>query len=228
MEYGQTIQGIFLRRPNRFIAHVLVGGKEEICHVRNTGRCGELLIPGARVVVCREQNPNRKTRFSLVAVYKGDLLVNIDSLAPNRAAREWLERGGWFLNPTSVRPETAFGGSRFDFLVTAAGKRHYVEVKGVTLERDGTALFPDAPTARGARHVRELCRCAAEGNGALLLFVAFCPNSGADPDFAAALREAADRGLAMAAFDCRVTEQSMVLDAPVPMMRVGLKRGRQP
>ena len=224
MEYRNTRRGVFLARPNRFLARVLVDGAEQLCHVRNTGRCRELLLPGAEVVVCREENPNRKTGYSLLSVYKGERLINMDSQAPNRAAREWLEQGGLSPLPCRVKPEVSWGDSRFDFLLEKDGKKCYVEVKGVTLEEDNIARFPDAPTARGAKHLRELTRCVGEGMGAAVLFVIqmkgikqFQPNGRTDPDFARALREAAAAGVRVLAYDCRVTESGMWIDRPVPV-----------
>ena len=222
MEYLHTCRGIFLSRPNRFLARVLVDGGEQVCHVRNTGRCRELLIPGVEVIVCREENPNRKTAYSLLAVYKGERLINIDSQAPNRAVREWLEKGGFISLPCTVRPESKWGESRFDFLLEKDNKRCYLEVKGVTLEQDHTVYFPDAPTVRGTKHLRELVRCAGEGMDAAVLFVVqmqdvarFRPNWQTDPEFSRALREAASLGVQVLAYDCRVTERSMEIADPV-------------
>lgn len=224
MEYANISRGIFLARPNRFLAQVTVNGEEVLCHVRNTGRCKELLVPGAQVVVCQEENPNRKTRFSLLSVYKGKRLINMDSQAPNQVAREWLEQGGLFPPPCTVRPEVRWGDSRFDFMLEKDSRQCFVEVKGVTLEQEGTVLFPDAPTLRGARHLRELARCAAQGIGAAVLFVvqmenvrAFRPNQAADPAFAQALRAAAAGGVRVLAYDCHVTEESLRLGGPVPV-----------
>lgn len=224
MEYANISRGIFLARPNRFLAQVTVNGEEVLCHVRNTGRCKELLVPGAQVVVCQEENPNRKTRFSLLSVYKGKRLINMDSQAPNQVAREWLEQGGLLPPPCAVRPEVRWGDSRFDFMLEKDSRQCFVEVKGVTLEQEGTVLFPDAPTLRGARHLRELTRCAAQGIGAAVLFVvqmenvrAFRPNQAADPAFAQALRAAAAGGVRVLAYDCHVTEESLRLGGPVPV-----------
>lgn len=227
MRYGKVLPGVFLERPNRFIAQVELSGRAETCHVKNTGRCRELLIPGARVYVEESGNPARKTKYDLIAVEKqtetGPLLINMDSQAPNKAAAEVLPR----LLPglTLLRPEVAWGNSRFDFYAeTEDGQRWFVEVKGVTLEEGGTARFPDAPTQRGAKHLRELCRCLDQGYRACALFLIqmkgpsrFEPNSETDPDFAAALREAAARGVRIVAMDCRVTPDSMEADQEVPV-----------
>lgn len=220
MTYGTILSGTFLARPNRFIAHVEVGGQVEICHVKNTGRCRELLAPGATVYLEESANPSRKTRFDLVAVEKGDRLINMDSQAPNKVAAEYLPR----LLPglTLLRPETRFGSSRFDFYAEAAGERWFIEVKGVTLEEGGVALFPDAPTQRGVKHLQELCAAMGKGFQAMALFVVqmaavryFTPNAGTHPEFALALRQAAARGVVIQAVDCLVQPGSLVPGGPV-------------
>lgn len=223
MKYRKVLPGVFLRRPNRFIAHVEAEGETWVCHVKNTGRCRELLVPGAKVWLEESANPARKTKYDLIAVEKGSLLINMDSQAPNRAAREFLPR----LLPglTLLRPETVWGNSRFDFYAeTAAGERWFIEVKGVTLEEHGVARFPDAPTERGAKHLRELCRCVDEGFRAAMLFVIqmkgpalFEPNAATDPAFAKALRDAEKHGVEVFAYDCLVTPDSMTIDQPVPV-----------
>lgn len=221
--YSHILPGRFLARPNRFIAHVETEAGMEICHVKNTGRCKELLLPGARVYLSVSDNPQRKTRCDLVAVEKGDLLINMDSQAPNQIAREALPR----LIPglTLIRPEAVYGASRLDFYLEAGKRKIFVEVKGVTLEENGLALFPDAPTQRGIRHLQELEKCAQEGNDALLLLViqmkgvhGFAPNAATHPAFADALGHARDAGVKIQAYDCRVTPDSMTLDAPVPLL----------
>ena len=223
MRYEQVKKGIFLARPNRFIAHVLVDDTETVCHVKNTGRCRELLVPGARVTLAVSDNAARKTRCDLVAVEKGSLYINMDSQAPNRAAGEALPR--LFPGLTLLRPETKCGDSRLDFYLEAAGKNWFVEVKGVTLEEDGLALFPDAPTERGVRHLRELACIARAGGGAAALFViqmkglrAFSPNQKTHPAFAQALCEAREAGVRLMAYDCLVTPRGMTLDSPVPIV----------
>lgn len=226
MRYPRPVlPGVFLARPNRFVARVLVAGREAVCHVKNTGRCAELLTPGAQVFVqpAAPDSP-RKTAFDLVAVYKGSVLFNLDSQAPNLAAGEFLRAGGIWPAPALVRPETAFGDSRFDFYIEHAAGRAFVEVKGVTLEENGTALFPDAPTLRGAKHLRGLARAVRQGYGAAVLFVLqfagaarFCPNRRTDPAFAAALLAARDAGVQVLAVECAVTSDSMQLTAPVPV-----------
>ena len=192
--YDTVLPGRFIARPNRFIARVETAAGEEICHVKNTGRCRELLVPGAEVVLAVSDNPARKTKCDLVAVYKGGRLINMDSQAPNHVAAEGLPR----LIPglTLLRPETRFGDSRLDFYWEAGEKRGFVEVKGVTLEENGIVLFPDAPTQRGTKHLRELEKCAAAGYGAAVLLVVqmggvsyFTPNWKTDPAFADALAQ---------------------------------------
>lgn len=221
--YQQIMEGAFLARPNRFIAHVETEKGVEICHVKNTGRCRELLVPGAKVYLSVSDNPARKTRCDLVAVEKGMLMINMDSQAPNQAAGEALPR----LIPglTLLRPETVFGQSRLDFYAEAGDRKIFVEVKGVTLEKDGLALFPDAPTERGIRHLQELEACARAGYEALLLLViqmkgvhAFAPNSLTHPAFADAFYHARENGVKVMAYDCLVTPDSMTLDHPIPIL----------
>lgn len=222
MNYPNTQAGIFLSRPNRFIAKVLVHDREETVHVKNTGRCRELLLPGATVILTRSDNPARKTQYDLIAVYKGDTLINMDSQAPNAAAAELLHR----LYPEAViRPEQFYGDSRFDFALDTPEGRRYVEVKGVTLERDGHAFFPDAPTLRGAKHLRELIAARQAGHGAAVLFLvqmkgihAISPNDATDPVFAQALRDAHAAGVDILCYDCLVTEESMTADQPVKVI----------
>ena len=217
MRYGEMVEGIFLRRPNRFIAHVLIDGREAVCHVKNTGRCRELLVPGCRVWCEKSKNPARKTAFDLIAVEKGTRIINMDSQAPNAAAGEWLRAGG--LGPvTELRAESFYEDSRFDFSFTLDGRRCYLEVKGVTLENDGVCAFPDAPTLRGAKHLRGLIRAAEEGYGAYVLFVIqmgdvvyLHPNEVTDPAFGDALRSAAAAGVTVMAMDCHVTPDAMEL-----------------
>ena len=221
MEYTSMVPGRFLKRPNRFIAHVEINGQREVCHVKNTGRCRELLPEGAAVWCQQAQNPERKTKFDLIAVKKGHRLINMDSQAPNAAVKEWLQAGG-LGQITNLRPETFYGQSRFDFAFTKDETPCYLEVKGVTLETDGVCAFPDAPTERGTRHLRELIRAAEEGYGAYVLFVVqmsnvayLRPNDETDPAFGAALREAAAAGVQVLAMDCAVTPDSMVIRKPV-------------
>ena len=223
MRYEKIVQGIFLERPNRCIAMVEVGGKTEVCHVKNTGRCRELLPPGAKVWCLDAASPKRKTRYDLIAVQKGDRLINMDSQAPNAAVKEWLEQGG--LGPVrNIKPEKTYRDSRFDFYFEKEGKPYFLEVKGVTLENDGVCAFPDAPTLRGAKHIRELIRAKQEGYGAFILFVIqmekvkyLHPNDATDSEFGKALREAAQAGVEIVAVDCTVTPEEMVIKDPVPV-----------
>ena len=221
MQYPDMVTGIFLKRPNRFIAHVCIDGKEEICHVKNTGRCRELLPEGAKVWCQRSNNPARKTKYDLITVQKGDRLINMDSQAPNAAAREWL-RGGGLGEISDLRSETVHGDSRFDFAFTMDGRKCFLEVKGVTLENDGVCAFPDAPTERGVKHLQGLTRAAQDGYGAFVLFVIqmadvkyLHPNDKTDPAFGSALRTAAENGVRVLAMDCAVTEDSMSIRMPV-------------
>ena len=221
MYYDSMVRGHFLSRPNRFIAHVEIDGKEEIVHVKNTGRCRELLPVGAEVWCQKASNPSRKTQYDLITVRKGERLINMDSQAPNIAAGEWLRSGG-LGEIEELRPETFHKDSRFDFSFIKDGRRCFLEAKGVTLENDGVCAFPDAPTQRGARHLRGLAQAAQEGYGAYVLFVIqmadvkyLQPNDVTDPDFGAALREAAQSGVQILAMDCAVTEDSMSIRLPV-------------
>ena len=223
MKYNKTIRAVFHSRPNRFIAHVYVDGVLETVHVKNTGRCKELLVPGATVILEVSDNPARKTKYDLIAVYKEGLgLVNMDSQAPNTVVGEWLRESGHFPELTLVKPEYTYGASRVDFYFEYAGKRALMEVKGCTLEREGIGYFPDAPTERGAKHLRGLTELRKEGYGAYVLFVIqmadvkyLHSNDTTDPAFGAALREAAAAGVTILAVDCAVTEDSMVLRLPV-------------
>lgn len=215
MHYPNMVSGKFLRRPNRFVAHVEIDGREEICHVKNTGRCRELLTPGAKVWCAVSDNPSRKTKYDLITVRKGAYLINMDSQAPNAAARAWLEQGG-LGKADVVKPEQRFGSSRFDFYLERGGKGMYLEVKGVTLEHGGVCRFPDAPTERGARHLRELIAAKEAGFDAGVLFVIqmrpvkwLQPNDATDPEFGRALREAKAAGVQVMAVDCVVTEDTM-------------------
>lgn len=223
MRYGEILPAVFLSRPNRFIAHVLVEGEEVVCHVKNTGRCRELLRPEARVWLERGTNPKRKTAYDLVTVEKGRRLVNMDAQAPNKIFGEWalrLEAG-----IRSVRPEVAFGDSRLDFLLETEQGRHYVEVKGVTLEEGGHVFFPDAPTERGVRHLHTLMRAVEQGHRATVFFVVqmadvldFSPNDSTDPAFGQALRQAAAAGVQVLAFTCQVTPEEVTMDRQIPVI----------
>ena len=220
MQYPNICPGTFLSRPNRFIAHVEVEGRTEVCHVKNTGRCRELLVPGCRVYLTESGNPARKTRYDLVAVEKdtpsGALLINMDSQAPNKVFGEWAASGLFRPGLTLLRPETAYGNSRFDYYWEAAGRRGFVEVKGVTLEEDGVVRFPDAPTLRGVKHLEELIAAREAGYEAAVCFVVQMegmrwlePNDATHPEFGAALRRAAAAGVEVLALECHVTPGSL-------------------
>lgn len=221
MIYENMQPGIFRERPNRFIAHVELDGKLETVHVKNTGRCRELLVPGAKVWCQRSENPARKTKFDLICVEKGPYLINMDSQAPNKAVQEWL-LGGGLGEIQDLRPETVHGDSRFDFAFRKGDKQCYLEVKGVTLEDGGICAFPDAPTERGAKHLRGLQRAVTEGCVCYALFVIqmrpvlyLHPNDATDPAFGKALREAAAGGVHVLAVDCQVTPNSMTVGQTV-------------
>jgi len=229
VQYASVIRGQFCSRPNRFLAVVRIGGQEEIVHVKNTGRCRELLIPECTVYLSRSDNPNRKTKYDLIAVEKQregkpPLLINLDSQIPNAAAAEWLETGSLFSANAVFRREVTHGSSRFDFSIMDGNIQSFLEVKGVTLEQDGIALFPDAPTLRGVKHLQELTACQQAEIPAYLLLViqmkeirAFRPNDAMHPQFGEALRRAAAAGVTLLARDCIVTPDSITIDAPVPI-----------
>lgn len=229
MQYASVIRGQFCSRPNRFLAVVRIGGQEEIVHVKNTGRCRELLIPECTVYLSHSDNPNRKTKYDLIAVEKQregkpPLLINLDSQIPNAAAAEWLETGSLFSANAVFRREVTHGSSRFDFSIMDGNIQSFLEVKGVTLEQDGIALFPDAPTLRGVKHLQELTACQQAEIPAYLLLViqmkeirAFRPNDAMHPQFGEALRRAAAAGVTLLARDCIVTPDSITIDAPVPI-----------
>ena len=221
MQYQNMVPGIFYARPNRFIAHVEIGGEEQIVHVKNTGRCRELLQPGVQVWCQEFDSPNRKTKYDLILVQKGARLICMDSQAPNAAAKEWLLSGG-LGQIEELKGEYTHGDSRFDFSFLKDGKRCFLEVKGVTLERDGICAFPDAPTARGVKHLQGLTKLAREGYGAYVLFVIqmadvryLHPNDATDPAFGTALRQAAAEGVQVLAVQCSVTPETMTITHPV-------------
>ena len=225
MQYENIRRATFLARPNRFIAHVELEGKTEVCHVKNTGRCKELLIPGTTIYVQEWDNPARKTKFDLIAVEKGDRLINMDAQAPNKVFGEWAASGAFTEGLTLLKPEKTWGSSRFDFYFEAGERRGFVEVKGVTLEEDGAVYFPDAPTERGVKHIEELIACQTAGYEAYLCFViqmehvkSFSPNDRTHPAFGEALRRAAAAGVRLLARDCVVTPDSLTLGKPVTIV----------
>ena len=221
MIYSNMVPGTFLARPNRFIAHVEIDGTSQVVHVKNTGRCRELLPVGAQVWCQHWDKADRKTKYDLITVKKGDRLINMDSQAPNVAAKEWLLSGG-LGEISDLKAEYTHRDSRFDFSFLMEGKRCFLEVKGVTLEDDGVCAFPDAPTERGAKHLRGLTELVRQGFGAYVLFVIqmedvqyIHPNDATDPAFGAALREAAAAGVQVLAVDCRITPETMTIHSAV-------------
>ena len=226
MRYSHIVTGTFLARPNRFIAKVLVEGREETVHVKNTGRCKELLVPGATVYLERSDNPARKTLYDLVTVEKstpgGVRVINMDAQAPNKLFKEWAEGGHFAPGLTLLRPETTWGSSRFDFYWEAKGRKGFVEVKGCTLEREGWTYFPDAPTQRGVKHLEELVRAKTQGYEAAVCFViqmagadGFSPNDATHPEFGAALRAAGQAGVEVLAYECEVRVGEVHITHPV-------------
>lgn len=225
MRYPNLTEGIFLSRPNRFVAQVQLEGREETVHVKNTGRCRELLTPGARVCLVKSDNPGRRTAYDLVAVWKGERLVNMDAQAPNHILEEYLPNSGLFSPIARIRPEYTHGDSRFDFLVEDGGVRHLIEVKGVTLEREDVAYFPDAPTERGVKHIRGLIRAMDEGFTPWLCFVvqmegirAMRPNDETHPAFGQALRDAHAAGVRILALGCRVSPGEAEIAYSIPVV----------
>lgn len=242
MNYKKVIEGRFIERPNRFIAIVEINGIMETCHVKNTGRCRELLIKGVTVYLEEHDNPNRKTKYSVIAVQKDKRLINMDSQAPNKVVKEWLEKGNLFPGATLIQAEKKYGNSRFDLYVETAGaedqyrateseesnqtrKKIFIEVKGVTLEDGGVARFPDAPTERGLKHIHELIHCMEEGYEAYIIFVIqmkdiihFEPNDATQPAFRLALKEAEQKGVNILAYDCNVGTNSLEIRDPVNVL----------
>ena len=222
MKYENIVKGEFQDRPNRFIANVLINGKTEVCHVKNTGRCRELLTKGATVYLQKSNNPNRKTKYDLIAVQKGEKLVNMDSQIVNYVALEYLPQ--MFENITYVKPECKYGNSRFDIYVETETDKIFIEVKGVTLENDGVVRFPDAPTERGIKHLKELQKAVIEGYRAYVLFVVqmdnvlcFEPNIETHPEFAETLKLASKNGVQILAYQCNVTPESITIKNQIPV-----------
>lgn len=222
MRYENIVQGNFVSRPNRFIAYVKVQGKIHTVHVKNTGRCKELLTENAVVFLEKSDNPKRKTQYDLVAVMKGSRIINMDSQAPNRAVAEWLKKQQEY---EVIKPEYKYGESRLDFFAQKGEKKTLIEVKGVTLEEDNVALFPDAPTQRGSRHLQELIKAKKDGFSAAVIFViqmkgctSFSPNTKRDPLFAEMLFKAKEAGVKIIAVDCRVTSLEMTIDGFVDVI----------
>lgn len=224
MQYQNVVSGRFLERPNRFIARVEIDGQVQAVHVKNTGRCRELLVPGATVYLEGSSDPKRKTAWDLIAVEKGTRLINMDSQAPNRVFGEWVKEGKFLPDVTLLRPETRWGDSRFDFYLETAGKRHFVEVKGVTLEEEGIVRFPDAPTERGVKHLEELIRAREDGYESWVCFVVqmsgmkwFAPNDRTHPKFGETLRRAARTGVQVLALECDVERDRLTIRGAIPI-----------
>lgn len=225
MHYPNMVSGIFVKRPNRFIAHIDIEGTIEICHVKNTGRCAELLIPGTRVYVQKSDNPNRKTKYSLIAVEKGQRLIHMDSQAPNHIFAEWIKESQHIPDIVKIIPEFTYHDSRLDFYIATKTKEYLVEVKGVTLEKDNVAMFPDAPTLRGVRHIETLLHAKEAGYSPLLVFIIqmeqisyFMPNDQMHPAFGDAMRRAAAQDVQIIALDCTVTPDSITAAHFVPIL----------
>lgn len=217
MRYQNTCAGTFIERPNRFIAKVEIDGMVETCHVKNTGRCKELLVPGAKVILEISPNRERRTKYDVIAVYKGKRLINMDSQVPNAVVYESLKDTGIIKGFKSIRREVVYGDSRIDIFAEGT-KGTFVEVKGVTLEKDGVVLFPDAPTERGIKHIRELMKAVDDGYDAIIFFLIqmsdvdhFSPNYETHKEFGEALKEASEHGVKVVAYDCEVSEDSIVL-----------------
>lgn len=226
MKYAKIQQAKFIERPNRFIAKVDIEGRVETVHVRNTGRCREILTPGTTVFLEDVDKPDRKTRYSLTSAYKGQCLINIDSQIPNPAVGEAIRSGllDKFQPLNLLKAERVYGESRFDFYYETLTTKGFIEVKGVTLERDGLALFPDAPTERGAKHLHELIKTLSQGYRSYVIFLiqmkgvtCFSPNIAMDPSFANALQKAAEHGVEVLAYDSIITPDEIVLNDPVPV-----------
>ncbi len=224
MNYQNIVKGQFESRPNRFIAYVTISGQREKVHVKNTGRCKELLLPGAEVYLEKSTNSHRSTAYDLVAVKKGERMINMDSQAPNKAVGEWLKKGELFENIRQIKPEMCFGNSRIDFYIENGDDKILMEVKGVTLERDGVVLFPDAPSERAVKHVKELTAAVKAGYQAYIMLVVqmekvayFMPNKETQPAFADALLEARKAGVKIVAYDCHVEADRMELQKEIPV-----------
>ncbi len=224
MKYDRIEKGRFLERPNRFIAYVEILGKKEIVHVKNTGRCAELLVPDATVYVQKSDNPKRKTQWDLISVEKGKRMVNMDSQVPNKVVEEWIRRGNLFPNATLIRPETTYGNSRFDLYIEVNDRKIFMEIKGVTLEEDDVVRFPDAPTERGVKHVEELMKATREGYETYLFFVIqmkgvkyFTPNDDTHATFGAAVRKASAQGVKVLAYECEVEKDRIEITQEVPV-----------
>lgn len=227
MKYSSIKKAVFIKRPNRFIAHVMLDGREEIVHVKNTGRCREILRAGTTVFLEESANKDRKTGYSLISAYKGDMLINIDSQVPNAVIFEAVKQKKLEeLNHVHVlRREVTYGNSRFDIYFESPADKGFIEVKGVTLEENGVAMFPDAPTERGTKHIYEMVKAVENGYKGYVIFLIqmkgveyFTPNHATDKDFAEALRAAEEKGVTILAYDCHVTEDEINLESRVDVV----------
>ncbi|MBQ8758778.1 MAG: DNA/RNA nuclease SfsA [Clostridia bacterium] len=222
MKYDNMRNAVFVSRKNSFVSQIEIDGKEVLCHVKNTGRLRELLVKGAEIYVQEHDSSQRKTKYSLIAVKKEKELVNIDSQAPNKVFYEWVKNGGFCDNVTFIKPETTYGSSRFDCYIEAGDRRIFAEIKGVTLEKNGTAMFPDAPTERGLKHLRELCKCVEDGFEAYIVFVVqmkgvhtFTPNVQTHREFAEMLSECDKNGVKIVCVDCNVTPETLEISQKI-------------
>lgn len=218
MKYENIIKARFISRPNRFIAEVEIDGNIEIAHVKNTGRCKELLTEGATVYVQKSDNPARKTKYDLITVVKNGMLINMDSQAPNKVFGEWVSQGNFAADVDLIKPECKYGKSRFDFYIEAGGRKIFAEIKGVTLEEEGIVMFPDAPTERGIKHIKELCECVKNGYEGYIFFIIqmeqckyFTPNKATHIEFAEALKKASECGVNIKAMNCNVTKDELII-----------------
>lgn len=223
MKYSNVVKGSFIDRPNRFIANCEIDGKSRVCHVKNTGRCKELFVKGATVYLQKADNPNRKTLYDVIAVQKGDMLINTDSQIVNGVALEYMPV--LFDNIKLIKPECVYGNSRLDIYLETETDKIFVEVKGVTLEKDGIAMFPDAPTERGVKHLKELQKAVVDGYKAFILFVIqmenishFEPNRITHPEFAAELKNAQKNGVTVLAYNCTVTPDEIKIQNKVKVV----------
>ncbi len=225
VKYTNIKKAVFISRPNRFIANIEIDGEHQICHVKNTGRCRELLIPGATIYVKKHNNPNRKTNYSLISVLKGENLINIDSQVPNKAVHKWLIQNNLFEDIEYIKPEYRYNNSRIDFFIKTKTRRILLEVKGVTLEKNGIAMFPDAPTQRGINHINELIKAKNEGYDSYIFFAIqmnasryFTPNDKTHAEFKDALINAKKAGVKILAYNCHVTKNSISISNKCPIV----------
>lgn len=227
MKYNNIYEGVFINRPNRFVANVLINGNMEMVHVKNTGRCKEILVQGTKVYLEKSNNPHRKTKYSIVSAYKGNKLINIDSQVPNDVVFESINSGkiDMFKDIVSLKREVSYGNSRFDLFFERENKKGFIEIKGVTLEVDSLSLFPDAPTERGKKHVDEMVKAVQEGYEGYIFFLIqmddinfFTPNINMDKNFSESLLTAKKSGVKILAYNSIVTKDEIVLDKQVKVL----------